>query len=150
MKIMLGAALLACVPLAVAATHFNYPKAGLAEFVVERLDVTSVPSALRPKLAHGKTTFGDYGYTTLKVDETEALVKAPQGGSQIAINILEQNESGIYICVNGQGQNPSAGRIQRVMLLRAKNTNGVLRGREASKEFDTCPVMGATDSPDVY
>jgi hypothetical protein len=36
MKIMLGAALLACVPLAVAETHYNYPKAKLAELAVER------------------------------------------------------------------------------------------------------------------
>jgi hypothetical protein len=150
MKTMLGMALLACVPLAFAETHHDYPKAELAELVVEKLDVTTVPSAFRPKLAHGKRTFGDYGYTTLKVDETEALVKSPQGGSQIAINILEQNESGIYVCMNSQGQNPSAGRIQRVLLLKAKNANGVLRGRETSKEFDACPVMGGTDSPDVY
>jgi hypothetical protein len=131
MKTMLGMALLACVPLAFAETHHDYPKAELAELVVEKLDVTSIPSAFRPKVAHGKRTFGDYG-------------------SQIAINILEENESGIYVCMNSQGQNPNAGRIQRVLLLRAKNANGVLRGREASKEFDACPVMGGTDSPDVY
>jgi hypothetical protein len=145
MKMMMGVALLACVPVAVAGSHYDYPKSQLAEFVVEKLDVTSIPSQLRPKTVHGKKTLGDYGYSTLKVDETEALVKAPQGSSQIAISVLGQSESGIYVCVNG-GQGASGGRVQRVLLLRAKNADGLLKGREASKEFDACPVIGATDS----
>jgi hypothetical protein len=148
MKMTLGVALLVCVPLAVAETHYDYPKANLAEFVVEKLDVTSIPSTIRPKLARGKKTFGDYGYATQTVDDNEALVKAPQGSSQIAINVLEETTSGIYVCVTGQ--NPSTGRIQRVLLLKAKNADGLLKGREASKEFDSCPVMGGAESQGVY
>jgi hypothetical protein len=147
MKMMLGLALLVCVP-AVAETHYDYPKEGLAEFVVEKADVASFPAALRPKLAKGKKTFGDYGYTTQKIHEHDALVKAPQTNSQMAINILEESQSGIYVCVNGQGAD-QGGRIQRVLLLKAKNANGLLKGREASKEFDSCPVIGGADSYDV-
>jgi len=141
MKMMLGVVLLACVPLAVAETHYDYPKEKVAAFVVEKVEVTSLPTALRPKPAKGKKTFGDYGYTTQKVDENEALLKAPQGTSQIAINILEEGQSGIYVCVTGQGQN-QGGRVQRVLLLKAKSADGTLKGREASKEFDGCPVIG--------
>jgi hypothetical protein len=147
MKMMFGVMLLACVPAAVAEIHYSYPTANLAEFVVEKLDVASMPPAIRPKLARGKTTFGDYGYTTQKVDEKEALLKAPQDGSQIAISILEANEAGIYVCVNGQAKNRSGSRVQRVLLLKAKSAEGALKGREASKEFDGCPVIGnSTDS----
>jgi hypothetical protein len=67
MKMMLGVVLLACVPAAVAEIHYSYPTEKLAEFVVEKLDVASVPPAIRPKLAHGKTTFVDYGYITQKL-----------------------------------------------------------------------------------
>jgi hypothetical protein len=144
MKIMLGVMLLACVPVAVAVaeTHYAYRTEKLAEFVVEKLEVASIPSAIRPKIARGKTTLGDYGYVTQRVDDKEALVKAPQGSSQIAISILEENTSGIYVCVNGQGQNQNSGHIQRVLLLKLNNANGLLKGREASKEFVGCPVIG--------
>lgn len=142
MKVMLGVMLLACVPMAVAESHYAYPTEKLAEFVVEKLEVASIPSAIRPKLARGKTTLGDYGYITQRVDDKEALVRTPQGSSQIAISILEENTSGIYVCVNGQGQNQDSGHIQRVLLLKLNNANELLKGREASKEFDGCPVTG--------
>jgi hypothetical protein len=146
MKVMLGVMLLACVPMAVAESHYSYPTEKLAEFVVEKLEVASIPSPIRPKLARGKTTLGDYGYTTQKVDENEALVKAPEGSSQMAISILEENSSGIYVCVNGQGQNQNSGHIQRVLLLKLNNANGLLKGREASKEFDSCPVIAGASA----
>jgi hypothetical protein len=142
MKAMLGVMLLACVPVAIAETHYAYPTGKLAEFVVQKLEVASIPSAIRPKLARGETTLGDYGYVTQRVDDKKALVRAPQGSSQIAISILEENTSGIYVCVNGQGQNQNSGHFQQVLLLKLNNANGLLKGREASKEFDSCPVIG--------
>jgi hypothetical protein len=98
MKVMPGVFLLACVPLAMAKSDKAYPKEKLAEFVVDKLDVTSIPSAIRPKREKGKKTFGDYGYVTRKLDDNEALLEAPQGRSQITIGILEENKSGIYVC----------------------------------------------------
>jgi hypothetical protein len=95
MKVVSGVFLLVCMPLAVAKSDKAYPKANVAEFVVEKLDVTSIPAAIRPKREKGKKTFGDYGYVTRRLDDNEALVEAPQGGSQVTINILEQNKSGI-------------------------------------------------------
>ncbi len=49
MRVMSTAFLLVCVPLAVARSDEAYPKEKLAEFVVEKLDVTSIPPAIRPK-----------------------------------------------------------------------------------------------------
>jgi hypothetical protein len=146
MKVMSGVFLLVCMPLAVAKSDEAYPKEKVAEFVVEKLDVTSIPSAIRPKREKGKKTFGDYGYVTRKLDDNEALVEAPQGGSQVTINILEQNKSGIYVCVNGQAQKQSGSQIQRVFLLKLKNGNGLLKGRESWKEFESCPVIGGADN----
>ena len=144
MKVKLGVLILAGAPLAVAATHYSYPTENVGQFVVEKLDVTSFPSTLRPKPAKGKKTFGDYGYVTEKVDNKEAILKAPQGSSQIALNILEENQSGIYVCVRGKAQGQDNATVQRVYLLKAANGGGLLKGREASKEFEGCPAVGGT------
>jgi hypothetical protein len=146
MKVMSGVFLLACVPLAVANGDAPYPKERVAEFVVEKLDVTSIPSAIGPKREKGKKTLGDYGYVTRKLNDSEALVEAPQGRPQISINILEENKSGIYVCFNAQAQKQNSGQIQRVFLLKLKNGNGLLKGRESWKEFDSCPVIGGDDN----
>jgi hypothetical protein len=146
MKVMSGVFLLVCMPLAVAKNDKAYPKEKIAEFVVEKLDVMSIPSAIRPKREKGKTTFGDYGYVTRALDDNEALVERPQERSQITIRILEENKSGIYVCLKGQAQKQGSGQIQRVFLLKLKDGNGLLKGRESWKEFDSCPVTGGTDS----
>jgi hypothetical protein len=146
MKVMCGVLLLAWMPLAVAKNEKGYPKEKVAEFVVQKLDLTSMPLAIRPKREKGKKTFGDYGYVTRKLDDKEALVEAPQCRSQITISVLEENKSGIYACFNGETQKPSGSQIQRVFLLTVKNGNGLLKGRESWKEFDSCPVIGGADS----
>jgi hypothetical protein len=145
MKTMSGIFLLMCMPLAVAKSNEAHPKEKIAEFVVEKLDVTSIPSAIGPKREKGKRTLGDYGYVTRKLDDNEALVEAQKSHSTIAINVLEENKSGIYVCFNAQGQQQSSGQIQRVFLLKLKNGNGLLKGRESWKEFDSCPVIGGAD-----
>lgn len=144
MKVKLGLLILACAPLAVAATHYSYPTENVGQFVVEKLDVTSFPSAIRPKPAKGKKTFGDYGFVTQKLDDKQAILTAPQGSSQIALDILEESQSGIYVCVRGKASGQNGATVQRVYLLKAANSGGLLKGREASKEFDGCPVVGGT------
>src|SRR6266853_4267446 len=104
MKVVSGVFLLVCMPLAMAKSDHGYSKEKVAEFVAEKLDVTSIPSAIRPKREKGKKTFGDYGYVTRKLDDKEAQVEAPQGHSQITISVLEENKSGIYACFNGEAQ----------------------------------------------
>jgi hypothetical protein len=142
MKLFCGLLALVCVPMAVAGNNVAYPKERVAEFVVEKLDITVLPSTLRPKPEKKKKTFAEYGYGTRQLNEKEALVEAASGGSQIDIKILEQETSGIYVCVEGPAKNVSGGQIQRVFLLKLKNARGLLKGRESSKEFDGCPVIG--------
>ncbi len=142
MKLFCGLMALACVPVALAGNNVPYPKENVAEFVVEKLDVTTLPSAIRPKPEKKTKTFSDYGYVTRQLDDKQVLVETTPGGSQINIRILEQKASGIYVCVQGPGQNASSGQIQRVFLLKLKNANGLLKGRESWKEFDGCPVIG--------
>jgi hypothetical protein len=146
MKLFYGVMALACVPAAVGGNNVPYPKENVAEFVVEKLDVTTLPTAIRPKPEKGKKTFGEYGYVTKQLDEKDVRVEAGAGNSQINIKILEQESAGIYVCVDGQGKNGDNGRIQRVFLLKMKNANGFLKGRESRMEFEGCPVIGGSDS----
>jgi hypothetical protein len=147
MKLLSGLLALACVPVALAGNNASFPKDNVAEFVAEKLDVTTLPTSIRPKPQKSKKTFADYGYTMQQIDDKQKLVEATPEGSQINISILEQNDSGIYVCVKSPGQSANSGPVQRVLLLKLKNAEGLLKGRESWKEFSGCPVLGG-DSPD--
>jgi hypothetical protein len=145
MKILCGVMILASASVALARNSApGYPTAKVAEFVVEKLDATTIPYEMRPKKEKGKKTFSDYGYATRQVDEKEALVEAAPG-RRVAIRVLAQEESGIYVCIDGMGRNASDGRIQRVLLLQWKGPDGLLKGRESSKYFNSCQVIGGLE-----
>ena len=77
------------------------------------------------------------------------MVEATRRGTQISIRILEQEASGIYVCAGNTGKDESNGHIQRVLLLKLKESNGLLKSKESSKEFNGCPVIGGTDDSDA-
>jgi len=143
MRMLCGMIALATASVAVANNTASYPKDKVTQYVVEKLDVTTLPSGIRPKRDHGKKTFSDYGYVTSSHD-SQAVIATP-AGTQINIKVLEQKSSEIYVCVAGSGENASSGKIQRVFLVKLKNSGSLLKGRESWKEFDACPVMGGTD-----
>jgi hypothetical protein len=148
MKLLSGVMMLSCwAGAAVAGNNASYRKEQVAEFVVEKLDITTLPPAIRPKREKGKKTLGDYGYATRQVDE--ALVETMPGGAQINIRILEQGASGIYVCAGNAGKDESDGHFQRVLLLKRKESNRLLMSRESSKEFNGCPAVGGTDNSDA-
>ena len=142
MKLFCVVMALACGSATLAGNGVPYPKENVAEFVVERLDVTTLPSTIRPKPEKRKKTFGDYGFTTLRPGEKGGLVEAMPGGLRIHIRILEQKTSGIYVCVEREDKDASNERVQDVVLLRWKEANGLLKGTRTFKEFEGCPVVG--------
>lgn len=145
MKLMIGVIALACAPMAFAGNNGAYPSEKVASFVVQQLDATTLPSELRPKHEKGKKTLDDYGYVTRNVDEKSALVDSPQGNSQFTLKVLQRTESGIYVCANNHAQNPGGADFQRVLMLKRKDANGLLKSRESGKEFEGCPVIGGAD-----
>src|SRR6202051_717122 len=140
MKMLCGMIALATASVAAANNTASYPKGEVTKLVVEKLDVTTLPSGIRPKRDHNKKTFSDYGYMTSSLDENQAVVATAEG-TQINIKLLEQKSSEVYVCVAGLGGNGSS-KIQRVFLVKLKNSGSLLRGRESWKEFDACPFMG--------
>lgn len=144
-KVLLAVAALSYSPLVVAGNEAAYPKENVAAFVVEKLDLTSLPSEFRPKKEKGKKTLEDYGFTAQRMDENEAIVEAASGVGRLAIKVLDQKSSGIYVCVTEPGENGGDAKAQSVVLLKRKNPNALLRGRESFREFAACPVIGGSD-----
>ena len=144
-KVLLVVVALSCSPLVVAGNEAAYPKEEVAAFVVEKLDLTSLPSAFRPKKEKGKKTLADYGFTAQRMDENEAIIEAAGGVRRLAIKVLDQKSSGIYVCVTEPGENGADPKTQSVVLLKRKNPNTLLKGRESFREFAACPVIGGSD-----
>ena len=145
-KVLLAIVALSYAPLVVTGDEAAYPKEKVAAFVVEKLDLTSLPSALRPKKEKGKKTFADYGFTVQTVDESEAVLEAAGGVRRLAIKVLDQKSAGIYVCVAEPGENGGSAKTQSVILLKRKDANALLKGRESFREFTACPVVGGSDS----
>jgi len=146
MKLLTGLFALAVVPATLAANNAPLPKHNVTEFVADKLDITTLPALIRPKPQKSKKTFADYGYVIQRLDDKQALIEARPAGSQINIRILEQNTSALYVCVRTSTQDASGTPVQRVLLLKLKDADGLLKGRESWKEFSGCPVLGGADS----
>jgi hypothetical protein len=145
-KVLLAVVALSYAPLGVAGNKAAYPKEKVAAFVVEKLDLTSLPSTFRPKKEKGKKTFAGYRFTAETVDENEAVVEAAGGVKRLAIKVLDERSSGIYVCVAEPGENGGPAKTQSVILLKRKDSNALLKGRESWREFTACPVVGGSDS----
>jgi hypothetical protein len=145
-KAVLAIVALSYVPFGMAGNRAQYPNERVAEFVIEKLDVTSLPSAFRPKKEKGKKTFAEYGFTVLTVDETEAVIEAAGGVKRLAIKVLDQKPSGIYVCVAEPGENGGQAATQSVLVLKRNDPSALLKGRESFREFAACPVIGGSDS----
>jgi hypothetical protein len=145
-KVLLAIVALSYAPLVVAGDEAAYPKEKVAAFVVEKLDLTSLPSALRPKKEKGKKTFADYGFTVQTVDESEAVLEAAGGVRRLAIKVLDQKSSGIYVCVAEPGENRGPAKTQSVILLKRKDASALLKGHGSFREFTACPVVDGSDA----
>ena len=145
-KAVVAIAALSYAPLGVAGNKAEYPNEKMAEFVIDKLDVTSLPSTFRPKKEKGKKTFADYGFTVQTVGENEAVIETAGGANRLAIKVLEQKPSGIYVCVADPGENGAPAKTQSVLLVRRKDPSAMLKGRESSREFAACPAIGGSDS----
>ena len=142
---MFAVAALFYAPLALAGNKAAYPNEKVAQFVVEKLDVISLPSAIRPKKEKAKKTFADYGFTAQGIDEHEAILQAPGGTRKFWIKILDQQSSGIYVCLAEPLQKGGEAKIQSVFLLQRRDSKGLLKARESFREFAACPVVSGSD-----
>ena len=89
-KIALALAALSYVPLAVAGNEAAYPKEKVAAFVVEKLDLTSLPSAFRPKKETRITDSRCRGWMKTKPSSRE---RAESGGWRSRFSTRNPRES---------------------------------------------------------
>jgi hypothetical protein len=136
---------LSSVPLGVAGNRAEYPNEKVAEFVISKLDVTSLPSGFWSKKVKGKKTIADYGFTAQSLNDNEAVIET-DGVRKLAIKILDQKSTGIYVCIGTPGVNEGDTKTQSVVLLRMKDSNALLKGRASFREFAACPVIGGSES----
>jgi hypothetical protein len=145
-KVLLAFVALFCTPLVMARNKAAYPSENVARFVVDKLDVASLPSAFRPKKEKGKKTFADYGFQTQIVDENNALLTASGGGKSLTIKVLDHNSGGIYVCLAESKQDEDTGKSQSVIRLKWKDRDALLEAHATFREFAACPVVDADDS----
>jgi hypothetical protein len=152
-KIVIAIGLLSWTPLAFATGKPAYPKQNVAAFVVEKLDVNSLPASFRPKKQKGKATLADYGYKTEKVGENEAVIEQPDSSMTLSIKVLDSRPSGIYACVSQVPSDNDNAKMHTVILLKSKDADSLLKGRESASEFASCPVPQHTENsaiPSLY
>jgi hypothetical protein len=143
-RVLLAILFLSYVPLGVAGNKAEYPNEKIAKFVIDKLDVTSLPPGFWTKKVKGKKTIADYGFTVQTLNENEAVINT-DGVRKFAIKILDEKSSGIYTCIGTPGVNESGTKTQSVILLRMKDSNALLKGHESFREFAACPVLGGSD-----
>src|SRR5260370_1799717 len=95
-KVLRAVGALSYSPLVVAGNEAAYPKEKVAAFVVEKLDLTSLPSAFRPKKEKGKKTLADYGFTAQRMDENESIIEAAGGVGRLANKVPDQTSSATH------------------------------------------------------
>jgi hypothetical protein len=145
-KVLLAVVVLSYAQLGAAGNKAEYPNEKVAEFVIEKLDVTSLPSAFRPKKEKGKKTFADYGFAVQTVNENEAVIEAAGGVRRLALKVLDRKSSGIYVCVAEPGESGGTAKTQSVLVLKRNDPSALLKGHESFREFAACPVIGGSDS----
>lgn len=142
MKILCAALVLACASLAAGNSRPAHPSDKIAQFVVQNLDANTLPQELRPKLEKGKKTLEQYGFVPVTIGETEAVLGESKALSKIVIRILEQRGSEIYVCAQRRQASAPQGEFQCVLLLKRKDSNGLLKSKESWREFASCPSIG--------
>jgi hypothetical protein len=124
----------------------HIPKNKVAAFVVEKLDLTSLPSEFRPKKEKGTKALADYGFTAQRTDENKSTIEAAGGVQRLAIKVLDQKSSGIYVVYYGAWRKRGRCKGAKRVLLKRKNPNALLKGRESFREFAACPAIGGSDT----
>ena len=148
-KVVLGIAALSCAPFAAMGNSALYPTEKVTEFVIEKLDLTSLPAPFQPYKEKGKKTFVDYGFALQNLEESSAVLETAGGAAKVSLKVLDQKSSGIFVCVADSDQ-PDAVKTQRVFLVKRKSSDALLKGRESFREFASCPAIGEDESASEY
>ena len=147
-KVLLAVVAMSYSPLVVARNEAAYPKEKVAAFVVEKSGFDFTPVSVPAE--EGKRKEDTYGLRIHSAEDGRKRSHHRGAGSSEEvgeIKVLDQKSSGIYVCVAEPGENGGDTKAQSVVLLKRKNPNSLLRGRESFREFSACPGIGGSDFP---
>ena len=85
------------------ATAPSHATNGAAQQIIERLDLTSFSNSVGPRRIPGKTSFADYGFTTVEEGVDGATLKQADGGWEMAFEILATTPGTVDICFHDRG-----------------------------------------------
>ena len=145
-NVLIPLAALSCVPLAWARNKSAYPDENLAQFVVDKLDLTSLPSAFRPKKAKGKKAFVDFGFQLQDVRENDAVITGANGAKSLSLKVLDHTSTGIFVCIAQTGAKSDPTAYQSVVLLKWNDRESSLKAHSTYREFAECPAIGGADA----
>ena len=149
-NLLVALVVLSCVPLGSAGNKSAYPRENEAQFVVDKLDLTSLPSAFRPKKEKGKKTFADYGFQLQEVRENEAVITGADRAKSLSLKVLDHTPAGIFVCIAQLGATGDPTASESVVLLKWNDREGSLKGRSTLREFPECPAIGGDASESSY
>jgi hypothetical protein len=117
----------------------KYPTRNLAQFVIDKLDLTSFPSSIGPRRAEGKASFQDYGAFPRKVSEDEADLALKDESWWYRIAILKRTDSDIFACFEDRATYPARYHTQNVLWLLRPDSQSMLNAEISKIAFDDCP-----------
>jgi len=95
-KLVLAVVALTCTPLESTANNRAQPSERIAQFVVDTLDLTSLPAAFRLKKAKGKKTFADYGFVAQSLGETDVILTPTPRTSPLQTTVIPSVASTLF------------------------------------------------------
>jgi len=120
----------------------TYPSGNIAQFVAQKLDLTSLPAAFRLKKEKGKKTLADYKFEARSANGNDAEIIGLGGARSLVIRVLDHNASEVYVCVSKQENSGTSPDTQSVVRLKWKDHGTLLKGYGTSREFAACPSVG--------
>ena len=145
-NVLVALVALSCVPLGSARNKSAYPDENVAQFVVDKLDLTSLPSAFRPKREKGKKTLLDYGFQSRNVHENDAVITDANGANTLSLKVLGHTSTGIFVCIAQVGAKADTPASESVVLLKWNDSEGSLKVHASFREFAECPAIGGGDA----
>ena len=149
-NVLIALVAFSCVPLASARNKSAFPDENLAQFVVEKLDLTSLPSAFRPKREKGKKSFVDFGFQLQNVRENDAVIAGGNGAKSLSLKVLNRAATGFFVCIAQAGAKGDTTAAQSVVLLKWNDRDASLKAHATFREFSACPAIGGDASEGSY
>jgi hypothetical protein len=109
--------------------------------IVKKLDVSSFPSSLGPRLEKGKTHFADYGFQVVHSDTSTARLEQP-GKWAFQLRTMASgggNGAGISVCLEDRALGGGTYHAQSALVLQPSPDQKSFVAKKAPTPLKDCP-----------